>query len=289
MSLQAEEESNGQGSDSDDDGDSTQVTPKLTRLKAKQLQRKPLPIGPLNSAEPDEEVVKLIQEEMKSDEEDDEYQPRDDEIHSDDDYTNTTMSDIESRPSTPGSSLAAFDNDQESGKEGVFKVPKQPALTAEEKQEQENIAKRTRSKFCLATTTIETLESTFVPPDITTDMYDTGHDNDAEWNEFLKDFLKPLDTNTEIDDDGDPEYIADANDPSTFFFFFIFSEILITIIFTVDKEELREVRIPRKELNELISELLEMDGVIDESLITENVSFSFNFLFHFLTLVFHSH
>lgn len=126
------------------------------------------------------------------------------------------MSDIESRPSTPGSSLAAFDNDQPSTSETLFKIPKQP-LTAEEQQAQENISKRTRSKLCLTTTPIETIESTFVPPDITTDMYEFGQDNDAEWNEFLKDFLKPLDTNPEVDDDADPEYIAEANRPSKIF------------------------------------------------------------------------
>lgn len=83
VTLQAEEENNLNESKSDsedDDKESIDLTPKLTRLKAKQLKKRPLPIGPLNSSEPDEEVVKLIREEMKSDEEDDEYQPRDDEI-----------------------------------------------------------------------------------------------------------------------------------------------------------------------------------------------------------------
>lgn len=54
----------------------------MTRSKAKQLKKTPLPIGPLNSTEPDENVVKLIKEELseKSDDEDEEYQPCEDDF-----------------------------------------------------------------------------------------------------------------------------------------------------------------------------------------------------------------
>lgn len=107
------------------------------------------------------------------------------------------MSDLESRPSTPGSSLVN-NIDAEAGpspksskdKDGLFKVPTAP-LTAEE---QENISRRTRSKVCLTETAIETIESSFFPPDITTDMYefDQEHEGESEWKEFLNEFMKPL-------------------------------------------------------------------------------------------------
>lgn len=88
-------------------------------------------------------------------------------------------------------------------------------------------------------TPIETIESTFVPPDITNDMYDfdQDHEIDNEWREFLNEFMLPL-TNNEDDDEADPEFVVPGPVP-------------------VDKEELRPVRVSKKELNQLISELLE--------------------------------
>lgn len=71
-------------------------------------------------------------------------------------------------------------------------------------------------------------------------MYDMDqeHEIDNEWKEFLNEFMLPL-TNVEEDDEkSDPEYVASEAVP-------------------VDKEELRPVRVSKKELNQLISELLE--------------------------------
>lgn len=48
-----------------------------------------------------------------------------------------------------------------------------------------NIALRTRSKINLSSTPLEVIEKAFVPPDITTDMYDVECDDD-EWRNFLK-------------------------------------------------------------------------------------------------------
>lgn len=132
---QEKQERAGKFSDSDDDDKKSEndapSTPKLTRLKAKQLNQKlPLQVS-LNSSEPCEDVVALIQAEMKSDDEDDEYQPCEDDIGSDEDVTNTTFSDIESQPSTPGSALLYNEQDWESPtKVGEFKVPKQRTLSA---------------------------------------------------------------------------------------------------------------------------------------------------------------
>lgn len=64
--------------DNDDDGDSD--LPKLTRAKAKALNKFPLPLVPLKHSEPDSEVIALIREELGSDDEDEEYQPNEDDI-----------------------------------------------------------------------------------------------------------------------------------------------------------------------------------------------------------------
>jgi len=68
-------------------------------------------------------------------------------------------------------------------------------------------------------------------------MYELNNDIDNEWKEFLSEFMLPL-TNNEDDDEADPEYVAADTE-------------------TVDREELRPVRVSKKELNQLISELLE--------------------------------
>jgi hypothetical protein len=136
LSLLKAEEEDDKSTDSDDDDKKSEgdapTTPKLTRLKAKQLnQTLPVP-GNLNTPEPCEEVVKLIQEELKSDDEDDEYQPCEEDALSDEDATNTTFSDIESQPSTPGSALLYNEQDFESPakEDGEFKVPKTKSLSA---------------------------------------------------------------------------------------------------------------------------------------------------------------
>lgn len=129
--LKAEEEnerekenfSNESSSDNEDDKKSeneVELTPKLTRSKAKELnQQLPIP-GSLKTPQPNEEVIKLIEEDLKSDdEEDEEYQP-----DSDGEITNTTFSDIDSQPSTPGSALV--NNDDSPSKNSEFKVPEVP-------------------------------------------------------------------------------------------------------------------------------------------------------------------
>jgi hypothetical protein len=47
------------------------------------------------------------------------------------------------------------------------------------------IGARTRSKLPLNDTPLEHLELAFIPPDISTDMYDSDCDNE-EWRKFLK-------------------------------------------------------------------------------------------------------
>lgn len=65
----------------DDDGiDSERAQPKLTRAKAKALNKFPLPVAPIKHSEPASEVVALIRDEMHSDDDDEEYQPGEDDI-----------------------------------------------------------------------------------------------------------------------------------------------------------------------------------------------------------------
>ncbi|VVC37508.1 Hypothetical protein CINCED_3A013548 [Cinara cedri] len=109
--------------------------------------------------------------------------------------------------------------------------------------DEETIGMRTRSKFPLNDTPLETIEQAFIPPDITEDMYDSACEND-EWIQFLSEFTKPLESVQNDDTEDDPEYnvLGDAE----------FSN--------VDKEEFRKdksVKISRKEYNELMSELNE--------------------------------
>lgn len=163
------------------------------------------------------EIEALIRDELNSDEEDEEYQPCEDEIASDDD-TNTTISDIDSQPRTPATPYCVTDFDDNSRtpkytNDGLFKIPAEVGSSGLT-EEQEIIAQRTRSKVCLQETAIETIEATFVPPDITTDMYDFENDLDNEWAEFLKEFTMPL-NNVEHeadDDEADPEFIAPEHD-----------------------------------------------------------------------------
>lgn len=64
----------------------------------------------------------------------------------------------------------------------TFKRPfpiEQPSL------QDDLIGFRTRSKLPLNDTPLEHLELAFVPPDISTDMYDSDCDNE-EWRKFLK-------------------------------------------------------------------------------------------------------
>lgn len=115
----------------------------------------------------------------------------------------------------------------------------------EEQEDEATIARRTRSKLSLSSTPLEVIEEAFIPPDITTDMYDMDCDND-DWMDFLKQFTRPLDevARPTEDEEQDPEYNILADED----------------IEEIDKEELRvdkAVKISKKELNNLIAELFE--------------------------------
>ncbi|XP_034476357.1 uncharacterized protein LOC117783197 [Drosophila innubila] len=210
---------------------------KLTRAKARELNRTPgISLPPLNDTPVNNEIEALIREDLHSDEEDEEYTFKEDDFHSDED-PNTTASDFDSNPCTPQTPLTA--NEESPVKfttDGCFKLP--PDKNAEDPR----IATRTRSKLCLQQTTIEDLQSEFVPPDVEepTDVLESDLTAiDVDWMQFLNDFSKPLNTSFLGDDDdpiNDPEYVAAEMVP-------------------VDAEELRDVNIPKKELTDLVSEL----------------------------------
>ncbi|OXU20302.1 hypothetical protein TSAR_000632 [Trichomalopsis sarcophagae] len=227
--------------------------PKLTRAKAKELALAqpdiPWPMTPVKTTT--SEVQVLIQEEFPEDSSDEEYQPDQDPPSDDDkDVDNSVGSDMDSQPRTPAtpcelsaSMERAITPDVQYDQEGVFKVPQNiPHVPTEE----ESIGHRTRSKLCLSETPLEQIEQAFIPPDITTDMYDWDWEPEDEYINFLKElYTQPIPKEINIDDDpeADPEYnILEDED-----------------IELLDKEEeLREdkaVKITKKELKTLIAEL----------------------------------
>ncbi|KAL1378668.1 hypothetical protein pipiens_015435, partial [Culex pipiens pipiens] len=189
-----------EGDDEDDEFKSLQ--PKLTRLKAKQLNKQPLPIVPLKTTLPDEEVAALIREELGSDDDDEEYKPTEEDIPSDDD-PNTTISDIDSPPRTPAAPTTPGRIEQDAGQDAL--LYSKDAVSSRSGR----TLRGERDRSCASgRAAIETIESTFIPPDITTDMYDFDCDMDLVWKEFLNEFTKPLQNHAEDDDDTDPEYVA---------------------------------------------------------------------------------
>lgn len=121
--------------------------------------------------------------------------------------------------------------------------PYVPSLCGEESGPEniENIGQRTRSKFSLSETPLETIEQQFIPPDITTDMYDTECDNE-EWLDFLKGIQNPLDRTSEgLEDENDPEYNIMVEES----------------VENIDFEELRHdraVKVTKAELHALMNE-----------------------------------
>ncbi|XP_059607569.1 uncharacterized protein LOC132255513 [Phlebotomus argentipes] len=229
------------------------LMPKLTRLKAKELNKQLPSIIPLTLKPPDDEsetAMLLTKELDEEDADDEEYKPSVEDFLSDDE-TNTSISDVDSQPATPADPVALQEeeNSVQYTHDGLFKVPQTCATPSPSKKPPDGFrppALGTRSKVSLTKTAIEDIEETFVPPDITTDMYDIDCDMDNVWQEFLNAFRRPLPTpeTHEEDEEADPEYVAADQIP-------------------LDKEELREVKVSRKELSDLMAELF--DGINDDA------------------------
>ncbi|XP_067626696.1 uncharacterized protein mute [Eurosta solidaginis] len=235
----------------------TPSVPKLTRAKARELNKTPgITLSPLNCESKEPEIASLIQEELHSDEDDEEYVFKEEDFASDED-TNTSTSDMDSNPRTPQTPLSQAEIGESPVKftaDGCFKIPlEKPKGTPV--REDVRIAARTRSKLCLQQTTIEDIESEFVPPDVEQiDLQDMDFAaNDEDWMQFLNDFTKPLNSSFITDDDdlvNDPEYVAAER-------------------ITEDAEELRDINIPKNELTELVAELFE--GLLNEGISLESV------------------
>nr|XP_031842040.1 GON-4-like protein [Nomia melanderi] len=225
--------------------------PKLTRAKAKELAAAqvniPWPITPIKKTTSEMQV--LIEEELPEDSSDEEYNPEQDKQSDDErEVENSTNNDVDLQFSTSANNHDATPIEQPKSPniqydpEGIFKIPIIPHVPTEE----ESIGQRTRSKLCLSETPLEHIEQAFIPPDITTDMYDWDCEVDEDWDNFLKEFTQPLAQVPIMEDDpeADPEYNILEDEETEF----------------LDKEELRAdkaVKVTRKELNNLIAELFE--------------------------------
>ncbi|XP_060537250.1 uncharacterized protein LOC132708723 isoform X2 [Cylas formicarius] len=231
--------------------------PKLTRAKAKQLlcSTTAAPVPWVPQPAPSETHV-LVADDLQDDSSGDEYIPGEEESEEDRDDSIASELDTSSLPPpTPPAVVSMEDSSTQTthwSGDGVFKVPKSKTVTDE--AETANIALRTRSKINLSSTPLEVIEKSFIPPDITTDMYDMDCDDD-DWKEFLKGFTEPLDeiAKPTEDEEQDPEYNILADDE----------------IDNIEREEFREdraVKISKKEIKELWEELFEYIQNISEEI-----------------------
>ncbi|KAI9576784.1 hypothetical protein GQX74_010766 [Glossina fuscipes] len=188
--------------------------PKLTRAKARELNKTPVISLPVLNAETEQpEIAKLIQDELNSDEEDEDFTLQEEELPSDDGDDPISAWDIESYSQTslaPPVTRNVEDSSVKFSEDGCFKV----LVDKESSEEDWRIAARTRSKLCLEQTTIEDIQSEFVPPDEEEylDFSETERAAfDDEYVQFVNDCQKPLNNSFITDDDdliNDPEYVA---------------------------------------------------------------------------------
>ncbi|XP_037294974.1 uncharacterized protein LOC115448860 isoform X2 [Manduca sexta] len=242
---------------------SSNIEPKpvtMTRLKTKELMKvspktvvfnynlTPIKHIPVKTRP---EVTALIAQDLPEDEDDDEYKPTQEDVPSDDDQTLESCSDVESQPRTPATPIHPDASSPKVVKDGPFKIPQNIATKRklDLEEEEATIARRTRSKLSLSSTSIEHIESTFIPPD---DIPMPAVDD--LWNQFLNECLNPASTSKhEDDDEADPEYNV-AADPDAV---------------EEDEENLSNsiIKISQKELNDLVTELIAvMPPETDENL-----------------------
>lgn len=75
----------------------------------------------------------------------------------------------------------------------------------------------------MSETPLEHIEQAFIPPDITTDMYDWDCEVDEDWDNFLKEFTQPLTQEPVVEDDpeADPEYNILEDEETEFCMFYV--------------------------------------------------------------------
>ncbi|KAK2721438.1 hypothetical protein QYM36_003659, partial [Artemia franciscana] len=223
--------------DSDSDID---FEPKLTRSR-KRAMLGPSPL-PLSTQEMWSETRALIDQEFKEDTSDEEYKPEVNHVESEDEsYVSSQASDM-------GSPMVK-EKVQEISQDGGFKIPKLPqprALTFEEPKA-DVIGLRTRSKYQIDEP-IEHIEASFIPPDITSDLYDSDVDPDDDFTKFIREITSgPPKNFNEEDEENDPEYNICEDEE------------------TVDREEFRydrSVRIPKEEAKSILQDLSDLDAIL---------------------------
>ncbi|XP_038017763.1 GON-4-like protein isoform X2 [Motacilla alba alba] len=123
-----------------------------------------------------------------------------------------------------------------------YQIPRRLRLSPQP-LEDSLIAFRTRSKMPLKDVPLGQLEAELRAPDITPDMYEPSTGHDEVWERWLRGLMDDdVENEDEADDDDDPEYnfLEDLDEPDT-----------------EDFRNDRAVRIPKKEVNELMEELFE--------------------------------
>ncbi|KAL1438974.1 hypothetical protein MTO96_047451 [Rhipicephalus appendiculatus] len=205
--------------------------PKFTRAKAREIMEKQphllWQVSPMKLSAPSGSQQLLQQEFPDESSSDEEYHPASEE--SEDDITEPPSSVASNVPFSPPASDAVLESPEK----------QDPSDAGAES----GIAERTRSKLPLHDTPLECIEAQFIAPDITTDMYDTECD-DEEWKDFLVSLVKPFEQEDNHEDDvEDPEYTVQEEEEENF-----------------DSWDVRNdqaVRIPQKEVSDLMTELMQ--------------------------------
>ncbi|XP_040565889.1 uncharacterized protein [Lepeophtheirus salmonis] len=231
----------------DKDRSASVIEPRVTRTVAKSVAevggKLDWVLETIQSAQPNQKVneddtLVLVTQELPDDdkpEEDPEYDPETDDIEGEDDMEDscmTPLSSIAQTPPCPKHLLESPSTSQQS-----YKMDNPNSVTDDEEQR-----RLTRSKTSLKEVSIEELEKKFIPPDITSDMYSTEMD---EYSMFLQEtfgYQEPVPTNSSTIQEEDPD--------------FIYQDIEETADNQYEFKFDRSTKIPRKEVDDLISELL---------------------------------
>ncbi|GIY44803.1 GON-4-like protein [Caerostris extrusa] len=144
-------------------------------------------------------------EKKKKNASDEDYQPNEDELSDEDVTSSIKTNHVNSTVSNNSTCQDSKVEDPLSDNEDALVIALPKVFNCHDLQGVSKIAERTRSKLPLNDTPLETIEASFVPPDITKDMYDTKCVDD-EWQKFLCELTKPLEPTCEIDGEDDPEY-----------------------------------------------------------------------------------
>ncbi|XP_050403197.2 GON-4-like protein [Patella vulgata] len=248
--------------------------PKMTRSKMKEVieQGKMPQVWPLTPVKNNTRSKPSFLEMQFTDDEDEEYNPEKDKealLHDSDDESmlSSHASDFGSpcpqTPTTPSVNPVSTPSSdlflspqvpvKRSVKTDLGHAFNQASMTVNEEnlgkfETDDTIARRTRSKLPLTTTSLSELESTFVAPDITEDMYDTLCD-DSEWQEFLSSLITtdevtadPQEINDDENNDPEYDYLGEAEHEEK------------------DEEDYRfgrPYRIPKTEMLDLLNQLTE--------------------------------